>query len=211
MKGLIILPYTTIEKNRLLKLVEDVDYIIGVDGGCSITYENMISPDLVIGDFDSLDNEILKYYTDKKVDIITLKKDKDITDGEAGIIEGFKRGCTELLIGAPSFYHETDHLLGNLLLLSKYRHCTILNENEIIRILVEDNMILTRSDGVYVSLVPLESTEVKITGFKFDGTFKVDVGDTLTLRNEMVEEDAEITLLKGKLLIIQRFKKDSMI
>ena len=211
MKGLIILPYTTIDKSTLLKLVEDVDYIIGVDGGCCVTYDNKIKPDLVIGDFDSLDKDILKYYTDQKTEIITLKEDKDITDGEAGIIEGFKRGCTEILIIAPSFFLETDHLLGNLLLLSKYKNCTIINENEIIRILEEGNMILNKTDGDKVSLVPLEPTEVKIDGFKYDGTFKVDVGDSLTLRNEIVDEKAHIALFKGKILIIQRFKRDSMI
>ena len=211
MKGLIILPYTTINKTMLQKLAADVDYVIGVDGGCGVTYENMITPDLVIGDFDSLDKDILKYYKDQNIEIITLKENKDITDGEAGIIEGFKRGCTEILISAPSFYLETDHLLGNLLLLSKYKNCTILNENEIIRILEKGNMILNKADGDKVSLVPLEPTEVKITGFKYDGTFNVDVGDSLTLRNEIVDEKAEIALFKGKLLIIQRFKSDSMI
>lgn len=211
MKGLIILPYTTINKTLLQKFVADVDYVIGVDGGCGVTYENMITPDLVIGDFDSLDKDILKYYMDQNIEIITLKEDKDITDGEAGILEGFKRGCTEILICAPSYFHETDHLLGNLLLLSKYKNCTIINENEIIRILEGGNMILNQTDGDKVSLVPLEPTEVKITGFKYDGSFNVNVGDSLTLRNEIVGMAAEIILIKGKILIIQRFKGDSMI
>ena len=72
-------------------------------------------------------------------------------------------------------------------------------------------MILNKADGDKVSLVPLETTEVKITGFKYDGTFKVDVGDSLTLRNEIVGMAAQIILIKGKILIIQRFKRDSMI
>lgn len=211
MKGLIILPYTTIDRTLLLKLAAEVDYIIGVDGGCGVTYDNKIAPDLVIGDFDSLDKDILKFYMDQNIEIITLKEEKDITDGEAGIIEGFKRGCTDILIIAPSFYLETDHLLGNLLLLSKYKNCRIINENEIIRLLDDGNVILRKADGDKVSLVPLEPTEVKIDGFKYDGIFNVDIGDSLTLRNEIVEEKAEIGLFKGKILIIQRFKRDSMI
>ena len=211
MKGLILLPYTTIDRTSLLKLKNQVDYIIGVDGGCGVAYENGITPDLIIGDFDSLDFDILKYYRDKKIEIITLEEEKDLTDGEAGIVEGFKRGCSELLICAPSYYLETDHLLGNIFLLSKYKNCTIINENEIIKILKSGKMILNKADGDKVSIIPLESTEVKLTGFKYDGNFNINVGDSLTLRNEIVDKSAEIALSIGKILIIQRFKKDSMI
>ncbi|KAF0091233.1 MAG: thiN [Fusobacteria bacterium] len=211
MKGLIILPYTTIDKISLLKLVSEADYIIGVDGGCGVTYENKITPDLIIGDFDSLNINILEYYRDQKTEIITLEEEKDITDGEAGIIEGFKRGCTELLICAPSYYLETDHILGNIFLLSKYKNCTIINENEMIKILKAGNMILNRADGLKVSIIPLMKSEVKISGFKYDGIFNIDVGDSLTLRNEIVEKTVEIALINGEILIIQRFKSDSMI
>jgi thiamine pyrophosphokinase len=211
MKGLIILPYTTIDKTNLLKLVSEADYLIGVDGGCSVTYKNMITPDLIIGDFDSLNIDILEYYRNEKIEIITLEEEKDITDGEAGIIEGFKRGCTELLICAPSYYLETDHLIGNIFLLNKYKNCTIINENEIIRILKAGNMILNKADGIKVSIIPLTKTEVTIAGFKYDGNFNVDAGDSLTLRNEIVDEKAEIALINGEILIIQRFKRDSMI
>ncbi len=207
MKGLILLPYTTIDRTSLLKLKNQVDYIIGVDGGCGVAYENGIVPDLIIGDFDSLDKDILDYYRARNIEIITLKEEKDITDGEAGIIEGFKRGCSELLICAPSYYLETDHLLGNIFLLSKYKNCTIINENEIIKILEDGNMILDKSDGVRVSIIPLTKTEVKITGFKYDGTFNVAIGDSLTLRNEILDQSAIIALQKGRILIIQRFKR----
>lgn len=211
MKGLIILPYTTINRNSLLKLVSEVNYIIGVDGGCDVAFKNKITPDLIIGDFDSLDIDILEYYRNKKIEIITLEEEKDITDGEAGIIEGFKRGCTELLICAPSYYLETDHLLGNIFLLSKYKNCTIINENEIIKILEVGNMVLNKKDGSKISIIPLKNTEVKINGFKYDGSFNINIGDSLTLRNEIEDERAEITMKNGKILIIQRYKRDSMI
>lgn len=211
MKGLILLPYTTIDRERLLKLIEESDYIIGVDGGCGVTYKNNIKPDLIIGDFDSLDLDILTYYRSQNIEIITLEEEKDITDGEAGIIEAFKRGCDELLICAPSFFQETDHLLGNILLLGKYKNCSIINENETIRFLSTDTIILEKNNGEKVSIIPLEKSIVKITGFKYDGTFNIDVGDSLTLRNEIIKKTAEIAVETGKILIIQRFKKDSMI
>ncbi len=211
MKGLILLPYITIDKSSLLKLIKEVDYIIGVDGGCEVAYKNQITPDLIIGDFDSLDKDILDYYRSRNIEIITLDEEKDITDGEAGIIEGLKRGCNDLIICAPSYYLETDHLLGNIFLLNKYKNCTIINENEIIKIFKSGNMILNKVDGDKVSIIPLESTKVKIAGFKYNGNFNIEVGDSLTLRNEIVDKSAEIALSVGKILIIQRFKMDSMI
>ncbi len=211
MKGLLILPYTSIEKEKILNLVEKFDLIIGVDGGCNILYEYNIIPDLIIGDFDTINTDILEYYKNKNIDILKLEVEKDLTDGEASILEGLKRGCTELLLCAPSFFLETDHLLGNIFLLSKYNNCSIINENELIRLIEPSKIFFNKKIGTKISLVPLEKSELIISGMKYNGHFKVKMGDSLTLRNEIIEEKSEITLLSGKMLVIQGLKVNSMI
>ena len=211
MKGLIILPYTTIKKDILLNLVEESDYIIGVDGGCDILYTYNILPNLIIGDFDSINIDILRFYQNKEIEIIKLEIEKDITDGEASLIEARKRGCQELLICAPSFFLETDHLFGNIFLLSKYKNSSIINENESIRFIESGNILFNEQVGTNISLIPLEKSELKISGMKYNGNFKVNLGDTLTLRNKITDKSAEISLLTGKILIIQGLKEVSMI
>lgn len=211
MKGLIILPYTTIKKDKLLNLVEESDYIIGVDGGCDMLYAYDILPDLIIGDFDSINTDILKFYQNKEIEIIKLEIEKDVTDGEASLIEAQNRGCQELLICAPSFFLETDHLFGNIFLLSKYKNCSIINENELIRFIESGNILFNEQVGTNISLIPLEKSELKISGMKYNGNFKVNLGDTLTLRNKITDISAEISLLTGKILIIQGLKEVSMI
>ncbi|MDD2371326.1 MAG: thiamine diphosphokinase [Firmicutes bacterium] len=211
MKGLIILPYTSIKKNKLLSLIEKYDYIIGVDGGCDILYQYDILPNLIIGDFDSINKDVLDFFVNKNIEIIKLASEKDVTDGEASVEEGFKRGCSELLICAPSFFLETDHILGNIFLLSKYNNTKIINENEIIRIINPGNLQINKNTGTTVSFIPLEKSLIILKGMKYNGKFEVELGDTLTLRNKIVEDNAEVSLLNGKILIIQGLKDISMI
>ena len=44
-----------------LKKIE-VDYMIGVDKGLQFCYEQQIMPDYIVGDFDSLPQEILTWF-----------------------------------------------------------------------------------------------------------------------------------------------------
>lgn len=211
MTGLIILPYTTIDKETLKGIIQNVDLVIGVDGGCAITYDYGLTPDLIVGDFDSLDHEILNYYKESGIEVITLKEEKDLTDGEAAIIEGLKKGCDKLILCAPSYFEETDHLIGNIFLLKKYNMCKLINEREIISFSKPGDVIIDKIKGEKVSFIPLMKSEIKIQGFKYDGTFNVDIGDSLTMRNEIVDEKAYLEVLKGEILIIQGFKSTSMV
>ncbi len=211
MKGLIILPYISIDENTLLTLVEKYDFIIGVDGGCNVLYKYGIKPNLIVGDFDSINKDVLAFFKNEKVEVLKLEVEKDITDGEASIIAGSGRGCNEILICAPSFFLETDHLFGNIFLLSKYKNCTILNENELIRIIEPSDLLFNKSTGTNISFIPLEKSQIIIRGMKYNGNFKVELGDSLTLRNKILEENANISLLKGKMLIIQGLTSISML
>lgn len=211
MKGLVLLPYVIIEKEKLVQLAGEAKIVICADGGAKVAFETGIDPDVLIGDFDSIDQELLLHYTGSDTELVRLEKEKDLTDGEAAVIECLKRGCTEITICAPGFMSETDHLLGNILLMNKYPNCRLVNEHESMFIASESKIKLFKNRGEEVSIVPLEKSEMILDGFKYSGKMSVNLGDTLTLRNLLLDDIAEISLLQGKLLIIQRFRKNSMI
>lgn len=60
--------------------------IIGVDGGLKFCYENGIVPDYMVGDFDTIEPDILKVFA-KNPEIKTVKyqPEKDLTDTQAAV------------------------------------------------------------------------------------------------------------------------------
>ena len=90
-----------------INIPSDIDIIIAADGGFSYLSENNLHADLIIGDFDSLD-EIPEHEN-----IIILPKEKNDTDMVAAIQTAWEKGCRTFHIyggtgGCPS------HTLANI-------------------------------------------------------------------------------------------------
>ena len=79
------------------------DYIVCADGGYSFARTLGISPDLIIGDFDSSDKPV-----DCGAEIIALTVKKDDTDTHYAVMECVKRGFDEFLLCGVSGGRE-DH------------------------------------------------------------------------------------------------------
>ena len=57
------------------------EVIIAADRGMDFLYEHKITPDIIVGDFDSVKNEALSYFKEKGMsDIHALNPEKDDTD-----------------------------------------------------------------------------------------------------------------------------------
>ena len=54
-------------KTKEIIVTENYDYIIAADGGCKHLYKMNITPDYIIGDLDSVDEEVISYYKSKNV------------------------------------------------------------------------------------------------------------------------------------------------
>lgn len=69
----------SIEKEFLKKSYkeENYDLVIGIDGGAAYLLECDIAADIILGDFDTLDKEILDYYKSINTKIEGFKAEKD--------------------------------------------------------------------------------------------------------------------------------------
>lgn len=102
------------------RLVERADVILAADGGARVLLGRGVMPDAVIGDFDSLDDDVIRRLTDADVRLIRHPVRKDVTDGELAVEEALSRGADELvLVGATG---ALDHTLGHLAIL---RHLAV--------------------------------------------------------------------------------------
>ena len=93
------------------------DVILAADAGMEALYRDHILPDIIVGEFDSVNPDTLEYFHDKEqIEVCMLNPEKDDTDTEYAIREAIRRGAMEIVvIGATGT--RIDHVLGNISLL----------------------------------------------------------------------------------------------
>lgn len=202
MKAIISLGGTPLSKERFDSIYEPGDYIIGVDSGCQFLYDYDIEPDLILGDFDSIEPSLLNWYKDKGVPMKVFPAIKNETDGELALIEG-KKICDKLLLIGTGGLIETDHFLGNIFLLTLYPNAEIVLEKEWLKAISKGTYVVDKVKGGLISLVPLETSNIVLDGFEYDGDIKTDLGYTLTLRNQIKDTVGKVRVIYGKMLLIQ--------
>lgn len=181
---------------------------IVVDGALGVTHRLGIKPDYIVGDFDTVNQELLQFY-DKEI-ILRHPPEKDQTDTELAIETALEAGCTSILFfGATG--SRLDHSLANVFLLE-----SLLKQGVSAEILNENNKLYVKNQsftlyrnlvrGDYLSLLPLTETVegVTLTGFKYpveNLTFYRD--RTLGISNEIKNEEATVKFDKGVFLVVE--------
>lgn len=194
-----------LEENRF-------DVVIAVDRG--LVYANQIDckVDMILGDFDSVDPDILKKYTSKEsqLNVVKLNPVKDMTDTEEAIDVALQQGITEItILGATG--RRLDHLLANINLLMKplkksVKAC-ILDKNNCIYI--RNKCFSIRKDdlfGKYVSFIPLTTkvNGVTLKGFKYPlNDYTLTIGNSLGVSNEIIQEEAQVVFNDGVLIVVE--------
>ena len=75
------------------------DLIIAVDKGLEILDTLEVEPNYIIGDFDSINKEILqKYKAHNNIKIMTLNPEKDFTDTHVAINVAIENKSNEIII-----------------------------------------------------------------------------------------------------------------
>lgn len=185
--------------------------IIAVDKGLERLSRLNIIPTHVVGDFDSVSNEILKQYqSNSKINFHKYRPEKDNTDTDIAMKLAIQLNSESItIIGALG--KRMDHSLANIHIL-KYAleakiPCQIIDDHNRIY-LIEDKHTLYKNEtyGKYISLIPLTSIVEGITldGFKYLlNNASLPIGLSLGISNEIVKEVASIRLKTGILIVIE--------
>lgn len=193
----------------LLDHIQENDHIIGADRGALFLIENGISPDISVGDFDSISPEQLDIVTMKSKKIVTCDPiDKNLTDTELAFDIAIGETPSEIiLLGGTGT--RMDHTLANIhMLLRGVQHhvrCSILDEYNYIT-LTGSSCEVTDQGFTYVSLLPLtpEVTGIELEGFQYplhNATLKI--GQSLGISNRLSASKGTVNVEGGLLLIIQ--------
>ncbi len=191
---------------------------IAVDGGVRFFRKNKLTPDILIGDFDS-SPRLPKTYLER-IEVITHPARKDKTDCQLALELALVRGAREIDICGAVSVTELDHTLGNILLLElahrigkKHGRDSIVrlvSPHWTARLVVDNTVTFQGSPGDILSLVPLSAgCRVDYTGLDFPAPeTTLPVGGSLTLRNRFVSRRARVTIRGRLLVIVSRERKN---
>lgn len=174
------------------------DYIICADGGYDHAAKLGITPDILIGDFDSVSQ--LPEETEK----IKYPARKDFTDGEIAVKYAAEHGFDEiLLLGMTG--DRADHTLTDMLLLTQCKSgCLIDDNNEIY--LLRDRVTLYGKTGDTVSIIPVGGDLEGITTENLEYPLNNETlyfGESRGVSNVMTADKCVITAKKGTGFIIR--------
>lgn len=185
------------------------DIIIAVDKGLEIFDTCGIKPQYIVGDFDSIDKNILAKYEKENLEIIRLNPEKDLTDTHSAIELAIKEGSANItILGAIGT--RMDHTIANIhvlkIALDKNIQIKIINEKNEIKLINKDTEVYKDDRYKYLSLIPLTT---KVEGVTLKGLkYLLDnatlyVGDSIGVSNEQLEDIAEIKMKNGILILIR--------
>lgn len=196
-----------IDKAR--SLIQPDDHIICADGGTRHALNLNLKPNLIIGDLDSISDDVLQTFRDQGVDIELYPQDKNATDLELAINRAIELNPEQILIVA-ALGGRLDQTLANIALLTNLHLSTFnmkLDDGVEEIFLCRDQVEVHGRSGDIISLIPWqgEVTEVQTTNLKWALRKETLYPDkTRGISNEMISNTASISISSGLLLVVHR-------
>jgi thiamine pyrophosphokinase len=204
------------DPQKSLSYIRPDDILIAADGGATHCHALGLTPDVVIGDFDSLEPGQLESLKASGAEIIRHPARKDFTDLELALEHAKNIGATQILVMA-ALGNRWDQTLANLLLPAAQSFSSVDirlvdGPQEILLVKTGQKVVIHGRAGDIFSLIPLYGDARGITtqGLEYpleNGTLLF--GSTRGISNVLVGDTAEIVLQEGLLIgvLIHLFEK----
>lgn len=179
------------------------DFIIAADGGMDYAQKTGVTPDLIMGDFDSAEMPIPAC-----IAIERFNPEKDDSDSILCVREGLKRGYNDFVL-LYSLGNRLDHTIANLQTLSfiaEQGATGLLVGVFDTAFLIKRSKIIQKKDGYSVSIFAWgkDAKGVSLTGMKYPlKDFTISTSYPIGLSNVITENEAHIEISDGELLIVQ--------
>jgi len=177
------------------------DSVIAADGGLVHTEALGLTPDLILGDFDSLG------YIPEGSTVFPVEKDD--TDAMLAVKQGLELGYTEFLLYGSLDGPRLDHSIANFqalqYLADRGARGILVGKTQTVTLVKDGTLTLPARDKGIVSVFCMgqDATGVTIRGLKYaleNGT--LTAGFPLGVSNHFIGSPAEISVEKGSLLLI---------
>lgn len=190
--------------------ISEGDLVIAVDGGLEYCRALGVEPDLVLGDFDSVGEELLAqvelWERSDPERVVRLKPEKDDTDTLAAVRVALERGYNSfLLYGAMG--GRLEHTIANIQCLLFLRHHGavgyMMDAGGMCFVLEDEERHFGASMRGYLSLFSLgEKAEgVNIRGMKYELNDATVTNDfPIGISNEFMGQEATVSVRQGQLM-----------
>ncbi len=183
---------------------EKNDLIIAADAGYKHLEWLGVSPDIILGDFDSIEN------IPTHDNVIKFPPEKDYTDTELALLEGIKQGYSKFIICGALGGKRIEHTLANISLASSYAEkgyeITLTDGTNMVSALHNRDMEFNSSYSGFVSVFPFNGKAIGVseTGLKYSLTDAVldSSNPTLGVSNEFIGQPSKISVKDGTIIII---------
>ncbi len=191
-------------------LIRPDDFILCADGGARHAMDLGLTPDYVVGDFDSLDSADLVRLRRDGAELDAYPRDKDYTDLELALRVAQRLQPEEvILLGALG--GRLDQTLANIFLLAHPDYAdlrvTLVSGPERAWVM-RDEIVVRGRPGDLLSVIPLTPDVTGLTyhhGLRWRLTDAVmPFGSSRGVSNELVAEEARLSLKTGVALVIHR-------
>jgi len=194
------------------RLLRADDYIICADGGLRHAKTLGLTPDLLIGDLDSVDRQLLPKAADLKPAVICYPAAKEHSDLELAVEHAVQLRPKEILIIGALGGSRVDHNLFNLMLLklplTAQIPARIVDQNQEL-LMILDRLEIEGQSGDYLSLFPLTAAAEGVTtaGLKYPlNNETLQFASSRGLSNEMLGASVSVSIARGILLVIKTKK-----
>jgi thiamine pyrophosphokinase len=196
-------------------LDHDVDgrpIVIAADGGALKAELAGLTPDVVIGDADSLAPQTIDRLRGQGIEVRVHPQDKEESDTELCLREAISRGATQVVILGALGGLRFDHSVANLLLLTQPeladREVVLADATTSVRVMGSrspDRLELRGLPGDLVSLLPLSEVVagVRTTGLAYPLAGELlRQGPARGLSNVMKADEGTVAIDSGRLAVI---------
>lgn len=184
------------------------ELVVAADGGARYALSAGVVPDLVVGDLDSLEEEVTREVEERGVLVERHPARKDKMDGHLAVITAAKRGATNVdLLCAAGGRFSALYAVAHILLAAERMglRATVVAGWGQAFVLEAGVRSVSGDPRDSVSVFPLTSaaTGVTLEGFAYPlDDARLEIGDSLGFHNELSGEVGRVSVEEGALLVI---------
>jgi thiamine pyrophosphokinase len=184
------------------------DLVVAADGGARYVLEAGIFPDLVVGDMDSLGEDLAREVESRGASLERHRVMKDKMDGHLAVLAARERGASEaVLLCAVGGKFGALFAVPHILLAAERigLRSTVVADWGRMFVIEAGSRTLEGVPQDSISIFPLSGTATGVTleGFVYPlRNARLEPGDTLGFHNELIGREALISVREGTLLVV---------
>lgn len=197
----------------LRRVAGRADLVVAADGGARYALDAGVMPQLVVGDMDSLGEELTRELAACGALLERHPARKDKMDGHLAIIAAGKRGATDVdLLCATGGRLGALFAVPHILLAAERMdlHATVVASWGEAFVVEAGDRLVSGDPQDSVSVFPLTgvATGVTLEGFAYPlRDARLEIGDTLGFHNELSGEVGRVSVGEGALLVIHELEE----